>query len=155
MANMTATTVRRFMGCPFLPVTNEPARNYNVRGREYVPARALRSRPSQPRQRLRHAPACHSPTPRGVRMPRRFNSAAMARRLRAPVREHPRQIAARHRPVESSQRRGTSEDRIDSGEKGRGKTQGTFMRGKRVQFDDETWNALDLLARDRIVAKCD
>jgi hypothetical protein len=30
-------------------------------------------------------PACHSPTPRGVRMPRRFNSAAMARRLRAPV----------------------------------------------------------------------
>jgi hypothetical protein len=29
-------------------------------------------------------PACHSPTPREVRMPRRFNSAAMARRLRAP-----------------------------------------------------------------------
>jgi hypothetical protein len=24
------------------------------------------------------------------------------------------------------------------------------MRGKRVQFDDETWNALDLLARDRM-----
>jgi hypothetical protein len=40
----------------FLPVSNEPARNYNVRGHEYVPARALRSRPSQPRQQLRHAP---------------------------------------------------------------------------------------------------
>jgi hypothetical protein len=52
MANMTATTVRRFIGCPFLPVSNEPARNYNVRGREYVPARVLRSRlrsPAQPR----------------------------------------------------------------------------------------------------------
>jgi hypothetical protein len=24
------------------------------------------------------------------------------------------------------------------------------MPGKRVQFDDETWNALDLLARDRM-----
>jgi hypothetical protein len=24
------------------------------------------------------------------------------------------------------------------------------MTGKRVQFDDETWNALDLLARDRM-----
>jgi hypothetical protein len=24
------------------------------------------------------------------------------------------------------------------------------MRGKRVQFDDETWNALDMLARDRM-----
>jgi hypothetical protein len=24
------------------------------------------------------------------------------------------------------------------------------MRGKRVQFDDETWHALDLLARDRM-----
>jgi uncharacterized protein with von Willebrand factor type A (vWA) domain len=52
--------------------------------------------------------------------------------------------------VESSQCRGTSEDRIDSGENGRGKTQGALMRGKRVQFDDETWNALDLLARDRM-----
>jgi hypothetical protein len=63
------------------------------------------------------------------------------------AREHPRQIAARHRPVESSQCCGT---RIDSGENGRGKTQGALMRGKRVQFDDETWNALDLLARDRM-----
>lgn len=26
-----------------------------------------------------------------------------------------------------------------------------FMRGKRVQFDDETFNALDLLARDRMM----
>jgi hypothetical protein len=25
------------------------------------------------------------------------------------------------------------------------------MRGKRVQFDDETWHALDLLARDRMM----
>jgi hypothetical protein len=25
------------------------------------------------------------------------------------------------------------------------------MPGKRVQFDDETWNALDLLARDRMM----
>jgi hypothetical protein len=25
------------------------------------------------------------------------------------------------------------------------------MRGKRVQFDDETWQALDLLARDRMM----
>jgi hypothetical protein len=24
------------------------------------------------------------------------------------------------------------------------------MKGKRVQFDDETWNALDLLARDQM-----
>jgi len=24
------------------------------------------------------------------------------------------------------------------------------MRGKRVQFDDETWSALDLLAKDRM-----
>jgi hypothetical protein len=24
------------------------------------------------------------------------------------------------------------------------------MPGKRVQFDDETWNALDLLAKDRM-----
>jgi hypothetical protein len=24
------------------------------------------------------------------------------------------------------------------------------MRGKRIQFDDETWDALDLLARDRM-----
>jgi hypothetical protein len=27
---------------------------------------------------------------------------------------------------------------------------GPSMPGKRVQFDDETWNALDLLARDRM-----
>jgi hypothetical protein len=27
---------------------------------------------------------------------------------------------------------------------------GFVMLGKRVQFDDETWNALDLLARDRM-----
>jgi hypothetical protein len=27
---------------------------------------------------------------------------------------------------------------------------GTSMPGKRVQFDDETWNVLDLLARDRM-----
>jgi len=26
------------------------------------------------------------------------------------------------------------------------------MRGKRVQFDDETFNALDLLARDRMMS---
>jgi hypothetical protein len=26
----------------------------------------------------------------------------------------------------------------------------TFMPGKRVQFDDETWHALNLLARDRM-----
>jgi hypothetical protein len=26
------------------------------------------------------------------------------------------------------------------------------MPGKRVQFDDETWNALDLLAKDRMQA---
>jgi hypothetical protein len=25
------------------------------------------------------------------------------------------------------------------------------MPGKRVQFDDETWNAIDLLARDRMM----
>jgi hypothetical protein len=25
------------------------------------------------------------------------------------------------------------------------------MRGKRVQFDDETWHALNLLARDRMM----
>jgi len=25
------------------------------------------------------------------------------------------------------------------------------MRGKRIQFDDETWMALDLLARDRMM----
>jgi hypothetical protein len=31
-----------------------------------------------------------------------------------------------------------------------GLTKETFMRGKRVQFDDETWHALDLLARDRM-----
>jgi hypothetical protein len=28
---------------------------------------------------------------------------------------------------------------------------GPFMPGKRVQFDDETFNALDLLARDRMM----
>jgi len=28
---------------------------------------------------------------------------------------------------------------------------GTLMPGKRVQFDDETWAALDLLARDRMM----
>ena len=26
------------------------------------------------------------------------------------------------------------------------------MRGKRVEFEDETWQAVDLLARDRMVA---
>jgi hypothetical protein len=26
-----------------------------------------------------------------------------------------------------------------------------IVRGKRIQFDDETWNALDLLARDRMM----
>jgi hypothetical protein len=26
------------------------------------------------------------------------------------------------------------------------------MPGKRVQFDDETWQAIDLLARDRMIA---
>src|ERR1700719_3944025 len=33
---------------------------------------------------------------------------------------------------------------------GPGNRKGTSMPGKRVQFDDETWNALDLLARDRM-----
>jgi hypothetical protein len=28
---------------------------------------------------------------------------------------------------------------------------GTVMPGKRVQFDDETWRALDLLAHDRMM----
>ncbi len=28
--------------------------------------------------------------------------------------------------------------------------QDTTMRGKRVQFDEDTWNALDVLARDRM-----
>ena len=28
---------------------------------------------------------------------------------------------------------------------------GTAMPGKRVQFDDETWRALDLLAHDRMM----
>jgi hypothetical protein len=36
---------------------------------------------------------------------------------------------------------------------GRGNRKGTSMPGKRVQFDDETWNALDLLARDRMALK--
>jgi hypothetical protein len=31
-----------------------------------------------------------------------------------------------------------------------GPSKGTSMPGKRVQFEDETWNALDLLARDRM-----
>jgi len=31
------------------------------------------------------------------------------------------------------------------------KVEGGQMPGKRVQFDDETWHALDLLARDRMM----
>jgi hypothetical protein len=40
-------------------------------------------------------PAFHSPTPRRVRMPRRFNSNAMARRLRAPAAGSSATMAAR------------------------------------------------------------
>jgi hypothetical protein len=32
-----------------------------------------------------------------------------------------------------------------------GSTGGALMPGKRVQFDDETWQAVDLLARDRMM----
>jgi hypothetical protein len=33
-----------------------------------------------------------------------------------------------------------------------GQTGDALMPGKRVQFDDETWQAIDLLARDRRMA---
>jgi len=59
------------------------------------------------------------------------------------AREHPRRIAARHRPVESSQCRGSRKT-------GSTVARTAVERRRRPQFDDETWNALDLLARDRM-----
>jgi hypothetical protein len=47
----------------------------------------------------------------------------------------PAEIAARHRPVESAECRGTYKE--------------ARMPAKLVHFDEETWHALELLARDR------
>jgi hypothetical protein len=58
MANMTASTVRRSVGCPFLPVSNEPARNCNVRGPDHeVVRREVRHRDDRAKgDRLRQCP---------------------------------------------------------------------------------------------------